>query len=176
MNQVSLRTLSIHDTKNIIKWRNMTSVKKNLYFQGELTAEQHIAYYENFIKTGKCVQFIIVVKNDKFSTDIGTVFIKNIDCSNHNGEYGIFIGEEAARGKGYAKPATELVLKYGFEVLNLHRIYLTVMSDNVPAIKTYESVGFIREGVLREEYMRANGYVDVVMMSMLRREWNAKER
>lgn len=175
MNKISLRPLSLDDTDNIVRWRNLPSVKKNLYSQVELKPEQHIAYFESVVKMGKCAQFIIVVEDEKQSTDIGTIFIKNIDGSNHNGEYGIFIGEESARGKGYAKPATDLILKYGFESLNLHRIYLTVMSDNIPAIRAYERAGFVREGVLREEYLRGDSYVDIVMMSILKQEWDAKD-
>ena len=66
---------------------------------------------------------------------------------------------------------TEKILKYGFEELNLHRIYLTVMKDNLPAIKTYEKCGFIQEGVLRDEYLRADGYVDIVMMAIIKDDW-----
>ena len=118
---------------------------------------------------------MITVDNDGVKTDIGTIFIKNLDHANHNGEYGIFIGEATARGKGYAKAATELILRHGFEVLGLHRIYLTVMSDNYPAIKTYEKCGFLREGVMREEYLRDGAYVDIIMMAMLKQDWDNKQ-
>ena len=175
MKKISLRALSLGDTDNIVKWRNLPSVKKNLYSQAELKPEQHIAYFENVVKNGKCAQFIIVVEDEGLSTDIGTIFIKNIDNANHSGEYGIFIGEESARGKGYAKIATEQILKFGFDTLGLHRIYLTVMSDNIPAIKTYENSGFVREGVMRDEYLRIDGYVDVVMMSILKQEWETRK-
>ena len=168
---VTIRPLELGDTENIVKWRNSVSVKKNLYSQDELKPEQHIAYFNNVVKTGKCHQFVIVVEDNGSSFDVGTIFIKNIDNNNHNGEYGIFIGEDDARGKGYARLATEKILKYGFEELNLHRIYLTVMKDNLPAIKTYEKCGFIQEGVLRDEYLRADGYVDIVMMAIIKDDW-----
>lgn len=175
MGIVSIRPLELKDTDNIVKWRNTPSVKKNLYSQDELKPEQHISYYERVVKAGKCAQFIISVDEDGGSEDIGTVFIKNLDHQSHNGEYGIFIGEESARGKGYAKAATEQILKYGFDVLDLHRIYLTVMSDNYPAIAAYEKSGFFREGVMRDEYLRSDGYVDVIMMAILKDEWEKRK-
>jgi RimJ/RimL family protein N-acetyltransferase len=49
------------------------------------------------------------------------------------------------------------------------------MSDNIPAIKTYENSGFVREGVMRDEYRRFDGYVDIVMMSILEQEWEARK-
>lgn len=171
MEKALLRQLSLTDTDSIVRWRNNPSVKKNLYSQEELNPQQHIAYFEKYIKTGKCVQFIIV-ENGENQRDVGTTFIKNIDHDNHNGEYGIFIGEENARGKGIAASATYEILKYGFEELKLHRIYLTVMADNFPAIRTYEKVGFMKEGVMREEFLRYDGYVDIVMMAMLKSDWD----
>lgn len=171
MGKVLLRQLSLSDTDNIVKWRNDPAVKRNLYLQDELKPQQHIHYFENFIQTGKCVQFIIV-DNGEIPKDIGTTFIKKIDHDNHNGEFGIFIGEESARGKGFAVPATYEILKYGFEKLNLHRIYLTVMADNIPAIRTYEKVGFLKEGIMREEYLRGDGYIDIVIMAMLKSDWD----
>lgn len=175
MNKISLRPLSLSDTGNIVKWRNDPAVKRNLYTQAELKPDQHITYFEKNVKSGKCAQFIIVADENGIQTDIGTIFIKNIDNDNHNGEYGIFIGEATGRGKGYARLATEEILKYGFEELKLHRIFLTVMVDNIPAIKTYERVGFVREGIMRDEYLRVDGYVDIVMMSILDKEWISQE-
>ncbi|MBR3507285.1 MAG: UDP-4-amino-4,6-dideoxy-N-acetyl-beta-L-altrosamine N-acetyltransferase [Lachnospiraceae bacterium] len=171
MGKVLLRQLSLADTDNIVRWRNNPSVKKNLYSQDELKHQQHISYFEKLVKTGKCAQFIIV-ENGENQRDIGTTFIKNIDHNNHNGEYGIFIGEDSARGKGLAVSATYETLKYGFEELKLHRIYLTVMADNVPAISTYEKVGFIKEGIMRDGFLRYDGYVDIVMMAMLKSGWD----
>lgn len=176
MGTVALRPIELTDTDNIVRWRNLSSVKKNLYSQDELKPEQHINYYNSVVKTGKCAQFIISIEDTSDRQDIGTIFIKNIDHKNNNGEYGIFIGEETARGKGYAKAATELVLKYGFESLNLHRIYLTVMSDNYPAIAAYENSGFLREGVMRDEHLRSDGYIDIIMMAILREDWERRRK
>ena len=173
MGEVSLRCLSIDDTQNIVRWRNSDFVRKNLFSQQTLTNE-HIEYYESKIKTGKCKQFIIVIKEDGKSMDVGTVFIKNLDYANSCGEFGIFIGEELARGKGYGKKATEQVLKYGFEVLGLNRIYLNVLADNTSAIKIYEHVGFIQEGIMRESFCRNKESVDVIIMAFLKCSW--KER
>ncbi len=175
MGEVTLRTIELGDTDNIVKWRNVDSVKKYLYTQDELTAEQHIAYYERCVKSGKCAQFIISVRDDERYKDIGTVFIKNIDHKNHSGEYGIFIGEESARGRGYGKEATKLILRYAFGELKLHRIFLTVMCDNLQAISAYEKSGFVMEGIMREEYLRSDGYIDIIIMSILKDEWEERE-
>lgn len=171
MGKVSLRPLNISDTDNIVRWRNSDSVKKNLYTQDRLTPEQHIAYFYNVVQAGRCAQFIIVVDEGEKQADVGTAFIKGIDLENRSGEFGIFIGEEGARGKGYAQAATKLILRHAFKALRLHRVYLTVMRDNHAAIRAYEKCGFVTEGIMRDGYLRSDGFVDVVMMSVLEDEW-----
>lgn len=52
---VEIRKIVLEDTKNIVKWRNSPDVKLYLYSQEELTEEQHIAYFNNYIVTGKVV-------------------------------------------------------------------------------------------------------------------------
>lgn len=171
MPSVTLRPINLHDTDSIVSWRNNPYVRRFLFDQSILTNEQHFHHYNKNIKTGKCVQFIIEVNTEDGVVDIGTIFIKNIDNLNRSGEYGIFIGDDNARGKGYAKAATKLLLKIGFEELHLHRVSLKVMADNYSALKVYEAIGFKKEGIERDAYLRKDGYIDIVLMSLLDNEW-----
>ncbi len=171
MNKVYLRPLTLEDTAKIVKWRNLPSVRRYLYSQDELTEAQHISYFHNTVEQGKCVQYVIVVNNGTFESEIGTIFIKNIDYGNRKGEYGIFIGEEWARGKGYSKVATGEILRIAFRELNLNRVYLTVLNNNIYAIKSYQSQGFQIEGWLRQDYCRDGAYMNVLLMAILRNDW-----
>lgn len=172
MNKVFLREIAASDTPNIVRWRNSESVKKNLFSQSELTPEQHLAWLKNKVETGLCAQYIIVVIENDISIDIGTIFIKNIDRKNNKGEFGIFIGEVDARGKGYAKLAVNAILKIAFDQLLLNRVYLSVLFDNIAGIKVYEDSGFRREGVLKEDYLRDDIYVDVLLMGVTKKMWS----
>jgi RimJ/RimL family protein N-acetyltransferase len=67
-----------------------------------------------------------------------------------------------------------LLLRHGFGTLNLNRVYLRVYADNQYAIRTYEKVGFVHEGRLRQAVYKYGKYSDVLMMSVLREEWDAK--
>lgn len=171
MATVHLRPLAIGDTNNIVKWRNLQSVKNNLFSQAVLRPEEHMAYFNNIVQTGKCAQFIIVIDEKTGQKDIGTIFIKNIDHENHKGEYGIFIGEESARGNGYAKAATALIIEFAFKELKLNRVYLQVMEDNKNAIRVYENAGFIKEGIMREAFLKNDKYINIIMMSLLKCDW-----
>ena len=101
------------------------------------------------------------------------MFIKNIDRQANKGEYGIFIGEDRARGKGLASEVAKLVLRYGFSDLGLHRVYLSVFAYNRAAIRSYERAGFEIEGIARDEFLdeRTGRYEDVVWMAAIKEEW-----
>ena len=173
--RVVLRPLSLEDTDSIVRWRNADFVKKNLYTQDELTSEQHIEYFHRFVETQKVIQFIISVQENDLSLDIGTTFLKNIDKHNKKAEYGVFIGEKDALGKGFGKIATKLTLDYAFISLDLNRVYLSVFADNVSAIKAYEKSGFFVEGKLIQDHLRCDGYADVIIMGITREMWLSEQ-
>jgi UDP-4-amino-4,6-dideoxy-N-acetyl-beta-L-altrosamine N-acetyltransferase len=171
---VSLRKITSFDTSNIVKWRNNPSVRMNLFSQEELTEEKHLEYFQNVVMKGKCEQFIICVNEGSVNHDIGTVFIKNIDRKAKIGEYGIFIGDDFFRGRGFAYLATREVLRIAFLEMGLDRVYLSVMRDNIPGIKMYEKAGFVQEEILEHSFQRSDGYVDIIRMGISKEIWFKK--
>ena len=167
MDELRLRPIEAGDTDNILKWRNSPAVYNNLYTRDELTREQHLDWLKTRVETGLCRQYIIEVEN----LPVGTVFIKNIDRQSQKGEFGIFIGEKQARGKGYASVATQKILETAFSELELNRVYLTVFADNIPGIKAYLKAGFLAEGILKQDFLRPDGFVDIVVMGITKRDW-----
>ena len=65
----------------------------------------------------------------------------------------------------------KLLLQYGFSTLNLNRIALEVYDSNSRAVRTYEKAGFVLEGRKRQAAYRHGKYSDVLIMSVLRSEW-----
>lgn len=89
----------------------------------------------------------------------------------HTAEMGIVIGERAYWGRGYGREAVRLLISYGFNLLNLRRIYLTVNGRNERAIRAYRAVGFVEEGRLRQHVWSNGDYDDLIYMGVLREEW-----
>jgi len=63
------------------------------------------------------------------------------------------------------------MIKFGFEELNLNRICLSVIESNIKAIKLYEKVGFMQEGILREAQFKNNKFLNMVIMAILKSEY-----
>lgn len=115
------------------------------------------------------LQFSIrTLKEDRL---VGFVGLYGFNNPHGNAWLGIGIGDRKDWGKGYGSDALNLIVRYGFEELNLYRISLSVFDYNPRAIRAYEKVGFVEEGRLRETLHRDGKRWDTVMMGILREEW-----
>lgn len=102
---------------------------------------------------------------------IGYCGFYKIDFRVGSAEYAIVIGNKAFWGRGIGRQCTEFALNYAFESLNLNRIYLTALAINKRAIGLYSSIGFKEEGRLREAQYKNGQYIDIIAMSVLKREY-----
>jgi len=84
---------------------------------------------------------------------------------------GISIGRKAEWSRGFGTDASRVTIRYGFQELNLHRIWLDVFGYNDRAQALYRRLGFTEEGRLREHLARDGRRYDVVLMGLLRPEW-----
>ena len=105
---------------------------------------------------------------------LGGISLFRILPVDHNAELGIVIGNKDQWGKGHATEAMELIIDYGFKELNLHMIYLMVVSFNSRAETIYRRLGFVEEGTLRQRIYRDGAYHDLISLSLLRSEWEAR--
>jgi RimJ/RimL family protein N-acetyltransferase len=106
---------------------------------------------------------------------IGFIAFDGINWTNRDGYVAIGIGEQDFWSKGYGSDAMQLMLRYGFTELNLHRISLTVFEQNPRGIRSYEKCGFNHEGRIREFLLRDGKRSDMLHMGILRREWDSLE-
>lgn len=162
---IYLRLMTYEDTDLIVEWRNSDPVRKRFIYQEPFTREGHENWIKNRIETGNVVQMIIC----SLGTDrpLGSVYIRDIDRQHHKAEYGIFIGEDEARGKGIGTAAAGLMLRYCFEEEKLHRVYLRVFADNMQAVRSYEKAGFVREACLKDDVCIDGEYRDIILMAVI---------
>ena len=164
---IYLRLMTYDDTDLIVSWRNTDSVRKNFIYQALFTRESHENWIRTKVETGDVVQMIICETGS--DRPVGSVYVRDVDRTHHKAEYGIFIGEADARGKGYGTAAAKLMIRYCFEEMKLHRLFLRVYAENQQAIKSYEKAGFEREALLRDDVCIDGNYRDIVLMGILNR-------
>jgi RimJ/RimL family protein N-acetyltransferase len=106
---------------------------------------------------------------------VGMVSLIRIDHVHRNAEYYAVVGERDAQNKGVGTAATRAMVRHGFFDLNLHRIYVTILRENVSSIRMCENAGFRDEGTIREGAYKNGRYHDLVLMGLLKSDVPAWE-
>jgi diamine N-acetyltransferase len=104
---------------------------------------------------------------------VGSCQLHSIHPVHRSAELQLRIGAGDARGRGIGSEATRLLLQYGFEQLDLHRIYLHVFESNEVARRLYERVGFRTEGLLKEAARIDDSWRNFLVMAILRSEYRS---
>jgi len=121
---------------------------------------------------GQRTRIDFAIEEKETGAFVGLISVKELDALHQRAAFGILLGREFW-GKGYAKDAMVLFFRYLFEEINIHRIYLQVLMSNERAIALYERFGFKREGVLRQHHFQGGRLQDVLLMGLLREEFEA---
>lgn len=160
------------DLPHFLEWLNDPEVRRYLSGNLPLSQAHEEAWFENMLKKPAEEQpFSIEIRDGENWRLIGNCGFFDIDWQARSSEVGIFIGDKSCWNQGYGTEVMRLLLKVGFETLNLNRIFLRVFAGNLGAIRAYEKAGFVHEGRFRQAVFREGKYHDVLFMSVLRAEW-----
>jgi len=103
---------------------------------------------------------------------IGNCGLSGVVAENRRAELGVSIGDRENRGRGYGTDAVRTLVRFAFEEMNLNRVGLEVFAYNARAIACYRKCGFVAEGRLREAHYARGEYHDVIVMALLRDEFD----
>ena len=98
---------------------------------------------------------------------VGAIRLAPIDSENGSANLGVGLFDPERLGVGLGTEAIRLVVNHAFNDLDLHRVGLTVLADNIRAIASYRKVGFEIEGRLRDTLRRDGKWYDDVVMAIL---------
>jgi RimJ/RimL family protein N-acetyltransferase len=105
---------------------------------------------------------------------VGMTRLYDVDRLHGSAVLGISVGRRSEWSKGFGTDMSKITIRYGFQELNLHRIWLDVFGYNDRAFALYQRLGFTEEGRLREHLLRDGRRHDVILMGLLRPEWEAR--
>lgn len=112
-------------------------------------------------------EYLFIIEDLHTNQIIGHVGLYNVDHRIAKAEFAILLSTDC-QGKGLGMKASSFMLDFAFKQLNLNKVYLTVLGDNKRAIHLYEKLGFITEGILRDEQFRNGIYIDIYYMAIYR--------
>lgn len=165
--RITIRKFERTDIPKKVEWVNNPENNQFLHYDIPICVEKTEKWFDSHL--GENTRYDAVIEAD--GIPVGTIGLLEIDRKNSKAEYYIAMGETAFKGKGVAKEASRLILEYAFQTLGLNRIYLFTEVENETAQKLFERVGFVREGILRQDIISHCRYVDRIAYGFLREDW-----
>ena len=170
-----LREINKNDMKIVNTWRNDPEL---IDFLGApfrfINEEVDNNWFDQYMRSRMNAVRCAIVEHDKPDEILGMISLLNINYVNRTGQLHIMIGRSENREKGMGTFAVNAMLKHAFNHLNLHRVELDVLENNDRAIHLYKKCGFAVEGVKRESNYKNGRYLNVVIMGILKSEWDLK--
>lgn len=173
--RVRLRGAERSDLEKFVEWINDPEVTAGLTLFLPMSSVDEEKWFETAMqKTQEEKPLVVDIKDGDNWRLIGNSSFFDFDWVARSAEVGIMLGDKSIWNQGYGTETMTLLLRHGFGTLNLNRVYLRVYSENKRAIRTYEKVGFVHEGSMRQAVYKNGTYNDILFMSVLREEWGAR--
>ena len=167
---ITLREISREDIPTINRWRRDPIVTDGVGAPHRFIAvDVDLKWYEDYLsRRGSEVRCAVCLVDT--GQLVGMVSLTRIDYVHRNAEYNAMVGERASQNRGIGTEATRAMVRHGFLDLNLHRIYVSILRDNISSIRMCEKAGFREEGTIREGAYKNGRYHDLVLMGVLKSE------
>ena len=175
-NKITLREFRSEDITGMRAW--VTDDQVTCFLSGAFVKPntwEQTEQYLNSILNGDAGGVRLVIAENGSLKYLGQCDLMFIDNIVRKAELAIVIGREH-HGQGYGEEAIKLLLDFGFNQMNLNRIYLRVFEDNKRAIALYERCGFVHEGRLREDGYIEGKYTDLLCMGILKSEFASPKK
>ena len=162
---IALRPFEQQHAQEALQLINHPTIAAGLMRHLPVTMLEHQNWYEQLMSDSKNLYFSVCYQ----AMFIGCTGLRQIDMRNQKAAFFIFLNGRYTK-KGWGTLATELCVQYAFKYLNLHKVYLEVLSTNTAAIQLYQKVGFQQAGVFKKDYFSEGSFKDVLYFELLRDE------
>jgi RimJ/RimL family protein N-acetyltransferase len=169
VDRVELTPLREEDSDLLFEWINDQDLVELSSPFAPVSRNDHDAWFRS-IRDREDVEIFAIRLRDGDRL-IGSCQLNRIDRRNRACELQIRIGDADAQGRGYGTEALRQLLAHAFGPLGMERVGLHVLDGNEAALRAYEKVGFSREGVLRGAALIGGDRRDLVLMGILRSEF-----
>ena len=165
-----MRPMRVSDVRDMFDYAKRLDVTEYLLWNPHPTiayTEDYLRYLQGRYALGEFYDWAIVERNSKRM--IGTCGFTRFDFAHNSGEIGYVLNPDY-HGNGYATEAAERVIRFGFEVLGLHRIEAKFMEGNEASRRVMDKLGMTFEGFRRESMFVKGSYRTIGICSVLNKE------
>ena len=172
--KVRLRAIERSDIPNFVRWFNDPEVRQYLVMHIPISFAQEEKWFEDMLQRMQRREALVFAVDARVGDEwvpIGNIGLYRIDWQNRCARFAIALGEKAYWDQGYGTDATRTILRFAFDELNLHRVELEVVDENMRARRCYEKAGFRYEGIRRKAIFLEGRYRDSHLMGILQEEF-----
>src|SRR5918912_1731304 len=165
---VRLAPLEMKHAGAMFQWMRDPTVSANVGLRTVPTLEKTQAWIARALEDDSTRPYAVLLHD----RHVGNVVLDRIDRVLASARLSVYIGEAGARGCGVGRTAIGLALRRAFDELELNKVWLTVHARNTAAITTYLAVGFVLEGVLRDEFVLDGKRLPALYMGVLAKDFS----
>ncbi|MGM0609242.1 MAG: GNAT family N-acetyltransferase [Candidatus Muiribacteriota bacterium] len=161
--EIKIRKFEKEDIPFKIKWINDNENNQFLHYDLPLQQDKTLLWFDSIKNRPDRADYTILCNDNP----AGLIGLLNIDNKNRKSEYYIVLGGIEFKGKGVATIASDLLIRESVYTFNLNKIYLYTEVDNKSAQNLFERIGFIKEGLLREDLIQNGKKIDRFVYGLL---------
>ena len=173
---ITLRAIEKEDLPVLQTWRNDENLRKYFREWRDFSLTQKEKWYDQMIFDDRFQMFVIESQDKMFSkkaTMLGVAGITYVDWVNRHGDVHFYIGKNGQWiDKTIAPVAFEIILDYGFNTMNLNKLWAEIYQIDSLKLKFFMQRGFNVDASLREYYYYQGQYYDSHILSMLKKEYD----
>ncbi len=166
-----MRPLTANDLECRVKWYNDPEVQKTLILDKPLELQKTIEWFESIKDSQTRLDMVISTSE---GIPIGAAGLREIDLENQSAGIYMILGEKEYWGKSIMYEIHLCLLNHAFQSVKLEKVWANVLSNNVASYVTLKKVGFVREAVLENKFIRDSRHYDVYRMAIMSRDFYAK--
>jgi len=153
--------LEVTQDEDVMRYYGMDAYKS------KAEAVEEINWFKGIFTRGEGIRWIITERGkERYIGDIG---FHDHQTVHSRAEIGFKLAR-AYWNRGLMSEALVAVLEYGFTQMRLNRVQAVVDPQNAACLSVLRKAGFVKEGLLRDYEHESGGFVDLVMLSLLKRD------
>ncbi|MCW5729823.1 MAG: GNAT family N-acetyltransferase [Alphaproteobacteria bacterium] len=168
---VGLRGIEPQDLAQLLEWRNRPEYRRHFREFRELTSEHQAKWYRDVVLADPRVQMFSIVELSGGRL-LGACGLCYIDWPNRNADFSIYIGADGLYiDEKFATDAGRVLLRYGFDELNLHRVWSEIYDFDSRKMGLFDRLGFRLDGRHRQTHWAEGKWHDSLFYGILSGEF-----
>ena len=159
-----IRTMVDGDLEMVLSWRNHPEIRRYMYTQHEIALSEHAGWFERAAKNSS--KHLLIFETNTLAQ--GFIQFSQID-DGPIAEWGFYASPDSPKGTG--KRMGQMALQYAFARIGMHKICGQALAFNEASVRLHCALGFMQEGLLREQHYDGKQFHDVLCFGLLTSEW-----